>query len=574
VDRLDTKRLDGLNDQASLRNPEASFTLSFVLEEGTTLAGRYRIEQSLGRGGMAEVFLARDLRLDRPVALKVLAPALSSDESFVARFRREAQAAAGLSHPNIVTVYDWGEALGSYFIVMEYAPGRTLAEVIDAEAPVSAERTALIGAQIAAALAAAHANGVVHRDIKPSNVILGPEDTVEVTDFGIAHVVEEASTRLTATGTVLGTPAYLPPEQAEGRAVDARSDLYSLGVVLYELATGATPFQGQTTAALAYQHARQSLEPPSARNPAVPAALDAIITEALAKDPAERPASAELLRRRLSALSGSSPGRREAVTEAAATRVLPAARASRRRIVWGAAAFAAGLIAAFALFFAFRFSHSTPRASATSSHTTTRHTTSSTAPTTTATTTTKPLPTSFAGYQVVAGTGAGSLFCPDGVALGRAGQAAPASPAKPGQAADGANGQGGQPGCGSNGGNGGRGGKGAPGVAGGTGGNGGAGGCQPATLAQMQQGTQPCNGTGSDGGDGGDGGKAAPGAPGGDGGAGGAGGNTTNARGGKGGNGGDAKHGVPGADGSPGGRGGGPDGTTSGVTGEDGRNGG
>jgi serine/threonine-protein kinase len=552
-----------------------------VLEEGTTLAGRYRVERKLGRGGMAEVFLARDLRLDRLVALKVLAPALSSDPAFVARFRREAQAAAGLSHPNIVAVYDWGEALGSYFIAMEYAPGRTLAEVIEAEAPLTTERTALIGAQIAAALAAAHREGVVHRDIKPSNVIVGGEDAVKVTDFGIAHVVEEAGTRLTVTGTVLGTPAYLSPEQAEGRGVDPRSDVYSLGVVLYELATGATPFQGQTSAALAYQHARQPLESPSVRNPAVPAALDAIITESLAKDPGARPSSAEQVRRRLSALTDPSRVPAAATTEVAATRLLPAPGRDRR-LWWGLTVLAAALIAAVAVFVAFGRGSGSSQ-TATQSTTTAHHTTTAPPPTTTASptttaaaTTTAPPPTSFAGNAVVAGSGAGALFCPDGVELGQTGQTAPAAPAHPGKAADGSNGQGGAAGCGSNGGSGGmggKGGKGAPDAAGGKGGNGGAGGCPPATLAEMQQGTRPCDGSGSDGGSGGNGGNAAPGASGGDGGSGGAGGQTTNAKGGNGGNGGNAKPGQPGADGGPGGPGGGPGGTTSGVNGANGTSG-
>jgi serine/threonine protein kinase len=547
-----------------------------VLEEGTTLADRYRVQRSLGRGGMAEVYLAQDLRLERPVALKVLAPALSSDPSFVARFRREAQAAAGLSHPNIVTVYDWGEALGSYFIAMEYAPGRTLAEVIEAEAPLSAERTALIGEQIAAALAAAHGNGLVHRDIKPSNVIVGEDDAVKVTDFGIAHVVEEAGTRLTATGTVLGTPVYLSPEQAEGRAVDARSDVYSLGVVLYELATGATPFEGTTSAALAYQHAREPFEPPSVRNPAVPAALDAIITESLAKDPDARPASAEQVRRRLAALTAPSQAPATGVTAVAATRLVPPGR--DRRLWWALTALGAALLAALVVFLAFgRGSGSaqpTTQTSATTHHTTTsRPPTTSTSATTTTTPTTTALPTSFAGYAVVAGSGTGELFCPDGVALGQTGQTSPAGPAHEKKAPDGSGGQGGAGGCGSNGGSGGKGGKSSPDAAGGTGGNGGAGGCPPATLAQMQQGVRPCDGTGSDGGNGGDGGNAAPGASGGNGGAGGAGGNTTKAKGGNGGKGGDAKPGQPGNDGGPGEPGGGPGGTTSGVNGQNGTNG-
>jgi serine/threonine protein kinase len=552
-----------------------------VFEEGTTVADRYRVERKLGRGGMAEVFLARDLRLERPVALKVLAPALSSDPAFVARFRREAQAAAGLSHPNIVGVYDWGEEMGSYFIAMEYAPGHTLAEVIEAEAPLPSARVALIGEQVAAALAAAHRAGLVHRDVKPSNVILGEGDTVKVTDFGIAHVVEEAGTRLTATGTVLGTPVYLSPEQAEGRAVDARSDVYSLGVVLYELATGATPFEGTTSAALAYQHAREPFEPPSVRSPAVPAALDAVITESLAKDPDARPASAEQVRRRLAALTDPSEAPATAVTEVAATRVGPPAAVPPgrdHRLWWALAALGAALLGGLVVFLAFgRDSGSaqpTTHTTATTHHTTTsRPPTTSTSATTTTTPTTTALPTTFAGYAVVGSSQSGPLFCPSGVAVGQSSQTPPAAPPHKNKAPDGSNGQGGPPGCGSNGGKGGKGGKSSPDAAGGSGGNGGAGGCPPATLAQMQAGTRPCDGTGSDGGDGGDGGNAAPGASGGAGGVGGAGGNTTKARGGNGGKGGDAKPGQPGAAGGPGERGGGPDGTASGVNGANGTNG-
>jgi hypothetical protein len=459
---------------------------------------------------------------------------------------------------------------------MEYAPGRTLAEVIEAEGPLSAERTALIGEQIAAALAAAHRNGLVHRDIKPSNVILGEDDAVKVTDFGIAHVVEEAGTRLTATGTVLGTPVYLSPEQAEGRVVDARSDVYSLGVVLYELATGATPFHGTTSAALAYQHAREPFEPPSVRNPAVPAALDAIITESLAKDPDARPASAEQVRRRLAALTGPSQAPATAVIEVAATRVDPPGR--DRRLWWALSALGAALLAALVVFLAFGrgsgAAQPTTQTTATTHHTTTsRPSTTSTSATTTTTPTTTALPTSFAGFAVVAVSGAGELFCPDGVALGQTGRTTPAGPANKNKAPDGSGGQGGAGGCGSNGGSGGKGGKSSPDAAGGTGGNGGAAGCPPATLAQMQQGVRPCDGTGSDGGNGGDGGNAAPGASGGNGGAGGAGGNTTRAKGGNGGKGGDAKPGEPGADGGPGEPGGGPSRTTSGVNGANGTNG-
>jgi serine/threonine protein kinase len=535
--------------------------------QGSLVDGRYQVEEVLARGGMAEVFLARDVRLGRPVALKVLATRLSSDESFVARFRREAQAAAALSHPNIVPVFDWGEAQGSYFIAMEYVPGRTLAELITDEAPLSAERTALIGAQIAAALAAAHRHGVVHRDIKPANVIIGAEGTVKVTDFGIAHLTAYADSRLTATGTVLGTPAYLSPEQAEGRAIDGRADLYSLGVVLYELATGTLPFRGESTPALVQQHVFAPLEPPRLRNPAVPATLAAVITEALAKDPDDRPQSAEQFEGRLRALTARETSS-ELPTEVAATRIL---RRPGGRRAWAFPAVLAGVVAAAGFLLAYGLeSQSAPRAGTGTTGTTGRSSTRShSTSTTAATTTTTPPATRFAGYQVVAGSGADALFCPDGVPLGKSGKAGAAAGGRgPGSGV--AGGQGGQPGCGSNGGAGGKGGKGAPRAAGGKGGNGGNGGCQPDTLAQMQHGARPCDGSGSDGGKGGDGGDAAPGIPGGAGGAGGSGGQTTNAKGGAGGKGGDSKPGRPGGNGGPGQPGGGANGTTSGLNGEDG----
>jgi serine/threonine-protein kinase len=260
--------------------------------------GRYELHRRLGRGGMAEVYLARDQMLDRAVAVKVLFPALATDPGFVERFRREAQSAAGLNHPNIVSVYDWGEANGTYFIVMEYVEGESLAELIQSEGRLHPDRAAEIAADMASALGFAHRNGgVIHRDVKPGNVLLTRDGTVKVADFGIARAIADSSDQnLTKTGSVMGTATYFSPEQARGASVDPRSDVYSLGCVLYEMIIGRPPFAGENAVAIAYKHVQEAPVAPRRIDPALPETLEAIILKCLAKNPANRYPSAQDMR--------------------------------------------------------------------------------------------------------------------------------------------------------------------------------------------------------------------------------------------------------------------------------------
>jgi serine/threonine-protein kinase len=256
---------------------------------------RYELNHLIARGGMAEVYRAHDRLLNRPVALKVLFPELSVDRSFVERFRREAQAAANLSHPNIVPVFDWGEDSGAYFIVMEFIDGRPLSSILKTAGPLSADRAADIGAHVAAALGYAHKHGVIHRDVKPGNVLITDEGQVKVTDFGIARAINTEES-LTQTGAVMGTATYFSPEQAEGIGVDPRSDIYSLGVVLFEMVTGRAPFLGDTPVAVASKHVRDTPPVPREINPSIPPTFEAIILKSMAKDPNHRYATSEDLR--------------------------------------------------------------------------------------------------------------------------------------------------------------------------------------------------------------------------------------------------------------------------------------
>ncbi len=264
------------------------------------LGGRYELLRRLAQGGMASVYLARDRQLDRHVALKMLHPQFAADPTFAERLRREAHAAAGLSHPNIVGVYDWGRQGERYFIVMEYVSGHSLAEIIAARGALDPKAAAAVAFEVAAALAFAHRDGIVHRDVKPPNVLLSADGHVKVTDFGIATMMGAGrSAGLTETGTVVGTASYLSPEQARGEPTDARSDLYSLGVVLYEMLAGSPPFRGDTPVAVAYQHVQDPPPPLGQVGANVPRALERITMRLLAKDPEDRYSRAEDLREHL-----------------------------------------------------------------------------------------------------------------------------------------------------------------------------------------------------------------------------------------------------------------------------------
>ena len=271
-----------------------------MMEEPRRLGNRYELGAVLGRGGMAEVYMARDIRLGRAVAVKTLRADMARDATFQARFRREAQSAASLNHPAIVAVYDTGEdyigGISLPFIVMEYVDGSTLRDLLHSGRKLLPERSLEITGGVLQALDYSHRNGIVHRDIKPANVMLTRGGAVKVMDFGIARAMGDAGMTMTQTAAVIGTAQYLSPEQAKGEQVDARSDLYSTGCLLYELLTGRPPFIGDSPVAVAYQHVREQANPPSYYDPEVPPVVDAIVMKALAKHPDERYQSADEMR--------------------------------------------------------------------------------------------------------------------------------------------------------------------------------------------------------------------------------------------------------------------------------------
>jgi len=271
-----------------------------MIDDRRVLAGRYRLEEPVGQGGMAQVYRATDQVLNRTVAVKVMAPHLTRDPKFVRRFEREAQAAAGLSHPGVVAVFDTGVDDDLHFIVMEFVQGQTLAELLR-EGPLPLDQALGIAGDVSSALAAAHATGLIHRDVKPGNIMVTPAGAVKAMDFGIARAI--ATDTVTQTSSLLGTAAYLSPEQAAGEHLDARSDLYSLGVVLYEMLTGRPPFVAESPVALAYKHINEKPDPPSLVNPALGPETDAVVMRALAKAPSDRYATAEELQADLQALA-------------------------------------------------------------------------------------------------------------------------------------------------------------------------------------------------------------------------------------------------------------------------------
>ncbi len=290
------------------------------------LGGRYQVGALIGRGGMAEVHAGHDTRLGRTVAIKMLRSDLARDPAFLARFRREAQSAAGLNHPAIVAVYDSGEdedtesggaKVALPYIVMEYVEGRTLREILNETSVMEPDEASRVTEGVLDALSYSHRMGIVHRDIKPANVMLTPSGTIKVMDFGIARAIADTAATMTQTQSVVGTAQYLSPEQAQGNPVDARSDLYSTGCLLYELLTGRTPFVGDSPVSIAYQHVGQVPEPPSVYQPDLTSDLDAVVLHALAKDRDERYQDATSFRSDLSAVRSGRPISSEALGTAA-----------------------------------------------------------------------------------------------------------------------------------------------------------------------------------------------------------------------------------------------------------------
>ncbi|HEY7851046.1 MAG TPA: protein kinase, partial [Ktedonobacterales bacterium] len=261
------------------------------MESPEIIGGRYRLEEPIGRGGMATIFKAVDEQMmDRLVAVKVLREVYSNDPKFVTRFQREARAASALQHPNIVQVFDYGQSADSYYIVMEYIDGMDLRRYLKRRGgTLPIERGVEIARLVSLGLGAAHRRGIVHRDVKPQNIMVNDDGLVKLTDFGIASMYKDADAeRLTTTGMTLGTVQYYAPEQAQGEMVRPAADVYALGIVMYEMLTGQTPFDGDTPVAVAMKHIQEEPEPPSAINRSIPPTLERIILKCLSKDPSQR----------------------------------------------------------------------------------------------------------------------------------------------------------------------------------------------------------------------------------------------------------------------------------------------
>ncbi len=312
---------------------------------------RYRATERIGSGGMADVYKAVDETLGRTVAIKVLHAHYANDPGFVARFRQEAQAAANLSHPNIVNIYDWGKDDDTYYIVMEYVRGTDLKALVQQNGPMDPYKAADYCAQVCAALSVAHGYDIIHRDIKPQNIVLTPDGTIKVMDFGIARA---GNTTMTQTGSVLGTAHYVSPEQAQGKPLGAASDLYSLGVVLYELTTGELPFNGDSPVSVALKQVNEDPIPPRQIDPDIPPSLEAVVLRAMQKNPQDRYASAEEMRRDLTRVaSGRMVEAPVARSTADETSVMPAVGATgssrvrpapRKKNPWPWIALVAGLL--------------------------------------------------------------------------------------------------------------------------------------------------------------------------------------------------------------------------------------
>ena len=304
------------------------------------LSNRYELGETLGYGGMSEVHKGRDVRLGRDVAVKVLRADLARDPQFQERFRREAQNAAALNHPAIVAVYDTGETKTDHgslpYIVMEYVDGRTLRDIIKTQGPLSGKRAMEVMADVCAALDFSHRHGIIHRDVKPANIMITKTGAVKVMDFGIARALHDGQAAVTQTAAVIGTAQYLSPEQARGEAVDARSDVYAAGCVLFELMTGQPPFTGDSPVAVAYQHVREEPPSPSSVNPQVTSALDSIVLKAMAKGPANRYQSAAEMRADLvRVLSGQRPSAPAVMTAEDRTAYMGNGAGARTQVVTG-----------------------------------------------------------------------------------------------------------------------------------------------------------------------------------------------------------------------------------------------